>query len=157
MVKKQQYNVADAVRRLNYPSADASRLLSAIVSSGGSVKFDGSSWMHFSSTSLLEAGVIESVEGFFLPGPHFEDYLVEKKLTDLHSAYVEANRFGASDQVAEASVITVESFAEALADCQTSSQKIELAMVWIEALVDMVDSLTTAVEGIIDREFGDDA
>ena len=53
MVDRQRYNVADAVRRLNYPSADASRLLSAIVAAGGSVKFDGSSWMHFSSARCL--------------------------------------------------------------------------------------------------------
>ena len=155
MVDRQRYNVADAVRRLNYPSADASRLLSAIVTAGGSVKFDGSSWMHFSSTPLLEAGVIESVEGFFLPGPNFEDYLIEKKLSDLHSAYVGAGRFGGSE-VEEASVVTVEAFTEALGACQTSSQKIELAMEWISALVDQVEGLTDAVEGMLDREFGDD-
>lgn len=155
MVKPQRYNVADAVRRLNYPTADASRLLSSLVGAGGSVKFDGSSWMHFSSTPLLEAGVIESIEGFFVPGPNFEDYLIEKKLTDLHSAYVRADRFGGVE-IEEASVVTVESFSEALSGCQTSTQKIELAMEWISSLVDQVENLTAAVEGLIDREFGDD-
>jgi hypothetical protein len=155
MVKPQRYNVADAVRRLNYPTADASRLLSSLVGSGGSVKFDGSSWMHFSSTPLLEAGVIESIEGFFVPGPNFEDYLIEKKLTDLHSAYVRADRFGGVE-IEEASVVTVEAFSEALSGCQTSTQKIELAIEWVSALVDQVENLTAAVEGLIDREFGDD-
>lgn len=155
MVKPQRYNVADAVRRLNYPTTDASRLLSSLVGAGGSVKFDGSSWMHFSSTPLLEAGVIESIEGFFVPGPNFEDYLIEKKLTDLHSAYVRADRFGGVE-IEEASVVTVESFSEALSGCQTSTQKIELAMEWISSLVDQVENLTAAVEGLIDREFGDD-
>ena len=155
MVERQRYNVADAVRRLNYPSADATRLLSTIVGANGSVKFDGSSWMHFSSTPLLDAGVIESVQGFFVPGPNFEDYLIEKKLTELHSAYVRADRFGGSP-VEEASVVTAESFSEALSLCQTSTQKIELAMEWISALVDQVEHLTEAVEGMLDREFGDD-
>ncbi len=155
MVKPQRYNVADAVRRLNYPSDETTRLLSAVVTAGGSVKFDGSNWMHFASAPLLDAGVIETVEGFFMPGPNFEDYLVEKKLTDLHSAYVRSDRFGGVE-IEEASVVTVEAFTEALGGCQTSTQKIELAIEWISSLVDQVENLTAAVEGLIDREFGDD-
>ena len=66
-----------------------------------------------------------------------------------------AGRFGGSE-VEEASVVTVEVFTEALDACQTSSQKIELAMEWISALVEQVEGLTEAVEGMLDREFGDD-
>ena len=155
MVDNQRYNVADAVRRLNYPGVDTQRLLTQLVKAGGAIKFDGSSWMHFSSEPLLSANVIESVSGAFVPGINFEDYLIEKHLSGLHSEFVKADRFGASE-IEEASVVTVEAFTEALSACQTSTQKIELAMEWISALVDQVEGLTEAVEGMLDREFGDD-
>lgn len=155
MVNSQRYNVSDAVRRMGRPSTDTERLLGQMVAAEGVVKFDGSSWMHFSSGPLLEAGVIEGIEGVFVPGPNFEDYLVEKGLSALHSAFVKGGRFEAVT-VEEASVVTVEAFTEALSGCQTSGQKIELAMEWISALVDQVENLTAAVEGLIDREFGDD-
>lgn len=148
------YNVTDAVRRLSRPSADTGRLLERLVGDGGSVRYDGSSWMHFASQPLLSAGVIESVDGFFVPGLEFESYLIEKNLSALHSAYVKANRFG-KEAVEEASLVDMKDFSNALATCSTSAQKLELALEWVSTLVNQVEQLTEAVEGLIEREFGD--
>lgn len=149
------YNVTDAVRRLSKPSVETDRLLSRLIGEGGSVKYDGSSWMHFASQPLLAADVIESVDGSFMPGLQFEDYLIEKNLRDLHSRYVQADRFGESTDTNKQVELSLESFNHSLEACKTSAEKLALAVQWVEALVGQVESLTAAVEGLIDREFGD--
>jgi hypothetical protein len=149
------YNVTDAVRRLSKPSVETDRLLNRLIGEGGSVKYDGSSWMHFASQPLLAADVIESVDGSFMPGLQFEDYLIEKNLRDLHSRYVQADRFGKSTDESKQVELSLESFTNSLEACKTSAAKLALAVEWVGALVGQVESLTEAVEGLIDREFGD--
>ena len=150
-------NVTDAVRRLNHPTVDLTRLLDLMIKNQGAVKYDGSSWMHFASSPLLEAGVIESIDGKFMPGIEFESYLIEKNLSVLHSAFVKADRFGADpDDGSDPVVFSVESFEEAVAAASTSTEKLDLTITWLGLMADQITVISEAVGGIIQREFSGD-